>query len=75
MTFLGQEPGPPETPEDKPLTTFTYKTYAGRTETVEAHYVNFMPAHVAFFRDAGDDMNVLVLAETNANVRELREMT
>ena len=75
MTFPRPEPDAPPAPVAMPLTTFTYKTYAGRTETVEAHYVNFMPAHVAFFRDAGNDMNILVLAETNANVRELKEMT
>jgi len=73
MTFPGMEHRPPVA-EEKPLSTFTYKTFGGRAETVRAHYVNFMPGHVAFFRDVGGDMNVLVLAEANTNVRELREM-
>lgn len=76
MTFPRPEPEPEAAaaPAAPPLTTFTYKTYAGRAQTVEAHLVSFMPAHVAFWRDVGDDMNVLVLAEANTNVHELREM-
>lgn len=71
MTFPGMEQREPET--DKPLATFTYKTFSGREQTVQAHYVNFMPGHVAFVRDTGDDKNVIVLAEVNTNVHELRE--
>lgn len=74
MTFLGQEPGPPESPVDKPMATFTYKTFGGKEKTVQAHYVNFMPGHVAFCQDAGDDRGFIVLAEANTNVHELREM-
>lgn len=75
MTFYGQEPGAPDATEDKPLATFTYKTFSGREKTVHAHYVNFMPGHVAFCREVSEDKNFIVLAEVNTNVHELRETT
>ncbi len=73
MTFPRPESTPPDVTQDAPLQTFTYKTFAGREKTVEAHYVNFMPAHVAFCREVGAGKSVIVLAEVNTNVHELRE--
>lgn len=73
MHFPGQEPGQPKQAEGNPLSTFTYKTFSGREVSVQAHSVHFMPAHVAFFREVGNDMSTLVLAEANSNVQGLKE--
>lgn len=72
-SFYGQEGKLTDVPEEKPLSTFTYKTFSGREQTVQAHYVNFMPGHVAFCREVSEDKSLIVLAEVNTNVHELRE--
>ena len=73
MTFPRPEHAAPEPMPDAPLSTFTYKTFSGKEKTVQAHYVNFMPGHFAFCLD-GEDRGVIVLAEVNTNVHELREV-
>jgi hypothetical protein len=74
MSFPRPHPLAPESAAEAPLSTFTYKTFSGKEKTVEAHYVNFMPGHVAFCLD-GPERGVIVLAEVNTNVHELREVS
>ena len=79
MHFFGQEtvsetPGP----VDRPLRTFTF-THEPSMEfiTVKAQFIEFKAGHVAFWREGPDKdfQGTLVLAEANANVSELREVT
>lgn len=55
--------------EPAPLYRFTYKTWGGHKRSVEARRAFFAPDHVVFY----DLDQVIVLAERNVDVRELRQ--
>lgn len=55
------------------MPTFEWKTWGGDRRTLEADRVEFAPAHVVFWRrEPFEDMERLVLAETNTDVHHLR---
>jgi hypothetical protein len=66
MTFYGHTP---ETPKEKPLRSFEYVTQSGGTQTVEAHYTQFMPEHVTFWLETEAEFDTLVLAEAQQRLQ------
>ena len=79
MHFFGQEEAvsAPPTAVERPIRKFQYKDFGGRRKEVEAHFIEFKPGHVAFWRQGPDPdfQGTLVLAEANSNVSELREVS
>lgn len=79
MPFYGQEAAVSAPPAQvgRPIRTFRYFDATGEFEHyVEAHFIEFKPGHVAFWREGPDPdfQGTLVLAEANTNVTELREV-
>lgn len=57
------------------MRTFEYRTWGGTTRTVEADAVVFQPSHVVFLRGQEFfEVPFIVLAESNSNVHNLREV-
>lgn len=56
------------------MRTFTYQTWGGKHVTVEADRVMFFAGHVVFLTGQELTIPFLVLAESNANVHNLREV-
>lgn len=52
---------------------YTYKSWGGHTKKVEATSVVFEPGHVVFYKNVWGKQ-VIVLAERNENVNELKEV-
>lgn len=57
------------------MRTFEYRTWGGTTRTIEADGVVFRPGHVVFLRGQEFEVPFIVLAESNTNVHNLREVT
>ena len=77
MPFFGKEAEhPPAPPMGRPVRTFTFKDCIGQRRSVEAHFIEFKPGHVAFWREGPDQdfQGTLILAEANSNVNELKEV-
>lgn len=74
MSFPRPEPEqPPTSAKDQPLRTFTYKKWSGRTETVQAHYIQFTAGHVTFWLERPGEWDFLVIAETNKDCQDIKE--
>lgn len=52
------------------MTEYRFRRWGGRTETVHADRVAFMPGHVVFYKAD----STLVLAVHNAQIHDLREL-
>jgi hypothetical protein len=77
MTFPGMEAKPKE-PDDKPLRTYEFFKFrnSGNPERVEAHYIQYNPAHVSFWKSRPDNVqDTLVLSVINTDVLNLKEVT
>lgn len=78
LPFFGKEAEHPPAPSlGRPLRTFTFFDATGELQQeVEAHFIEFKPDHVAFWREGPDPdfQGTLVLAEANSNVNELKEV-
>jgi hypothetical protein len=76
VSFFGKENEPEVPVGSKPLRTYTYNRWGGAAVTVEAHFITFTHGHVNFWRVRADDQqDTLVLAESNAQVTGLKEVT
>jgi len=76
VSFFGKENEPEVPVGSKPLRTYTYNRWGGEERTVEAHFITFTHGHVNFWRVRADDQqDTLILAESNAQVTGLKEVT